>query len=255
MDVTALASVYDGLAACEDAVVLDAIDAVDWSAVPGPPDWYEPTRAARGLRALAGAANLVEAAEAGSLLGGGGIVHGHSAAVFPAAAVAAPLLLEMAEQGHPAARSTALGLIDEALSSYPHAGYSRVTTPHGTAVPICCAIADHLRARAALLTGLGKRTRALLADAAEHWRFEVRECVAEGDDTAAFGTLAGRFPAGVHAVELHLGGEIAVLDEVTLEYPPADGSSEACLRVRERPPGELPPGAVLFPAVCGERVH
>ncbi|MEV5383138.1 hypothetical protein [Streptomyces sp. NPDC052721] len=235
--------------------MLDAIDAVDWGAIPGHPDWYEPARAARGLRALADAANMVEAAQAGSLLGGGGIVHGHSAAVFPAAAVATPLLLDIAQQGHPAARDTALGLVDEALSSYPHAEYTRVTTPYGTAVPICCAIADQLRARTALLAGLGERGRLLLADAAEHWRFEIRECVADGNDTAAFGTRVGRFPGGVHAAELHLGGEVAVLDEVALEYPSVEGSVEACLRVRGRRPGELPPGAVLFPAVCGERVH
>lgn len=235
--------------------MLDAIDSVDWGAIPGHPDWYEPARAARGLRELADAANLVEAAKAGSLLGGGGIVHGHSAAVFPAAAVATPLLLDIAQQGHPAARDTALGLLDEALSSCPHAAYSRVTTSYGTAVPICCAIAHQLRARTALLAGLGKRGRALLADAAEHWRFDIRQCVADGNDTAAFGALVGRFPDGVHAVELRLAGEIAVLDEVALEYPPVDGSLEACLRVTGRRPGELPSGAVLFAAECGERVH
>ncbi|MGW2556316.1 hypothetical protein [Streptomyces sp. NPDC001635] len=235
--------------------MVDAINAVDWGAIAGPPDWYEPARAARGLRALTDAANLVEAAEASSLLGGGGIVHGHSAAVFPAAAVATPLLLDIAQQGHPAARDAALGLVDEALSSYPHGEYTRVTTSYGTAVPICCAIAHQLRARSALLAGLGKRGRALLADAAEHWRFEIRECVADINDTAAFGDLVGCFPSGLHAAELHVGGEIAVLDEVALEYPPVDGSFEACLRVTGWRPAELPPCAVLFPAECGERVH
>ncbi|MFG3206706.1 hypothetical protein [Streptomyces sp. NPDC048192] len=233
----------------------DAIDGVNWGGVPGPPGWYEPARAARGLRALADASNLVQAAEAGSVLGGGGIVHGHSAAVFPAAAVAAPLLLGIAEQGHPAARDTALGLLDEALSSYPHAGYTRVATPYGTAVPICCAIAQHLRTRTALLGGSGKRGRELLADAAEHWRFEIRECVDDGNDTAVFGALAGRFPDGVQAAELHLAGDFTVLDGVALEYPPAEGSREACLRVMGRHAGELPPGATLLPAECGERVH
>ncbi len=130
-----------------DAGVTDAIDAVDWGALPGHPDWYAPVLAARGMRALADAAHLVQAAEAGSLLGGGGIVHGHSGAVFPAAAVAVPLLLDIARHGRPAARDTALGLVDEALSSYPHAGYTRVTTPEGP-VPICCAIAHQVRARA-----------------------------------------------------------------------------------------------------------
>ncbi|MER7520052.1 hypothetical protein [Streptomyces sp. NPDC126499] len=235
--------------------MLDAIDAVDWSAIPGPPDRYQPARAARGLRALADAANPVEAAEAGLLLGGGGVVHGHSAAVFPAAAVATPLLLDIAQQGHPAARDTALTLIDEALSFSPHGAYTRVTTSADAAVPVCCAIAHQVRARTALLAGWGKRGRALLADAAEHWRFEIRECVADGADTAAFGTVDGCLPSGVPAVELHVGGEIAVLDEVALLYPPVDGCPDACLRVTGRRPEELPPGAVLFRAECGERVH
>ncbi|MFD9432999.1 hypothetical protein [Streptomyces sp. NPDC060002] len=90
--------------------MLDAIDAMGRRAIPGHPDRYEPARAARGLRAPADAANLIEAAEAGSLLGGGGIIHGHRASVLPAAAVATPLLLGIAQQGHPAARDTALGL-------------------------------------------------------------------------------------------------------------------------------------------------
>ncbi|MFJ5264796.1 hypothetical protein ACIQAC_30480 [Streptomyces sp. NPDC088387] len=235
--------------------MLDEINTVDWFRVPGPPEWYEPERAIRGLRALSGSANLVQAAEAGSLLGGGGIVHDHSGAVPPAAAVAAPLLLDIVEQSHPAAQEVALGLLDEALSCYPHAGYTRVPAPDGTAVPLCCAIADHLRARSALLVRHGKRGRSLLAEAAAHWRFEVRECVADGSDTAAFGSLAGSLPHGAHTAEMHLADAITLLSEVTLEYPPADGSCEACLRVAARRPGELPPGAVLFSADCGDREH
>jgi len=242
-------------AACEDAVVLDEIDAVGWGSIPGHPDWYEPDRVARGLRALFEAANFVQAAEAGSQLGGGGMVHGHSGAVFPAAVMATPLLLDIAQRGHPAAQDTALGLLDEALSFHPHAGYTRVAVPGGTAVPICCAIAHHLRDRTDFLAGLGKRGKELLADAALHWRFEIGECVADGNDTAAFGTLAGCFPGGVHAAEMHLAGTITMLPALTLEYPPAEGSPEACLRVIARHPGELPPGALLFPAECEDRVH
>ncbi|MFI1768925.1 hypothetical protein ACH41H_43800 [Streptomyces sp. NPDC020800] len=235
--------------------MLDEIDAVDWDSIPGPPDWYQPDRAARGLRALSEAANLVQAAKAGSQLGGGGIVHDHSAAVFPAAVVAAPLLLDIAQRGHPAARDTAMGLLDQALSSYPHAGYTRVAAPDGTAIPICCAIAHRLRDRTDFLVGLGKRGKSLLADAAAHWRFEIRECVADICDTAAFGILAGYFPDGLQAAEMQFAGAITVLSELTLEYPSADGSPEACLRVFARHPGELPPGALLFPAECGDRVH
>ncbi|WP_431954864.1 hypothetical protein [Actinacidiphila sp. bgisy167] len=100
--------------------------------------------AARGLRVLAVAADLVEVAEAGSLLGGGGIVDGRSAVVFPAAAVATPVLLGIVEQGHLAAREAVLGVVDEAVSFYPQAEYARVTTSYGKAVPICCAIVRHV---------------------------------------------------------------------------------------------------------------
>ncbi|MEV7954873.1 hypothetical protein ACIO6T_23395 [Streptomyces sp. NPDC087532] len=235
--------------------MLDAVDAVDWGAIPGPPDWYVPARAAHGLRALADAANPIQAAEAGSMLGGGGIVHGHSAAVFPAAAVAAPLLLDIAQQGRPTVRDTALGLLDEALSCYPHAGYTRVVTPYGTAVPICCAVAHQLRARSEFLTGLGRSGKSLLTEAAGHWCFEISECVAEDGGTAAFGTLGGSIPEGVHTAELQLAGELTVLDAITLEHPPGEGSLEACLRVIGRQPGELPPGSLLFATDCCERVH
>ncbi|MCL7379774.1 hypothetical protein [Streptomyces sp. 35G-GA-8] len=235
--------------------MLDEIDAVDWGSIPGHPDWYEPDRVARGLRALFEAANLVQAAEAGSLLGGGGVVHGHSAAVFPAAVVAAPLLLDIARQRHPAARETALGLLDEALSFYPHAGYTRAEAPDGTAVPICCAIAHHLRAHTDVLAAMGKRGKLLLAEAAAHWRFEIRECVADSSGTAAFGLLAGAIPDGVHAAEMHLAGAITMVSELALEYPPTEGSREACLQVIARHPGELPTGAMLLPAECGDRVH
>ncbi|MEU8577184.1 hypothetical protein [Streptomyces asoensis] len=86
--------------------------------------------------------------------------------------VATPLLLDIAQQGHSAARDTASGLLDEALSCYPHAGYTRAMALDGTAVPICCAIAHHLQARTDFLVELGKRGKSLLADAAAHWRFE-----------------------------------------------------------------------------------
>ncbi|MEU0300285.1 hypothetical protein ABZ252_12575 [Streptomyces sp. NPDC006175] len=233
---------------------MDAVDAVAWDSVPGHPDWYEPDRAARGLRALSEATNLVQAAEAGSQLGGGGLVHDHSGAVFPAAVVAAPLLLDIAERGHPAARDTALALLDEALSFRPQAGYTRMDAPGGTEMPLCCALAHRLRERADVLPGLGRRGKWLLADASAHWRFEIRECVAETGDSAAFGLLAGHFPGGVHAAEMHGAGAVTVLGGLVLEYPPTEGSSEACLRVPGRHPDELPPGAVLTPAKCANRV-
>ncbi|MFF6831678.1 hypothetical protein ACFY84_07365 [Streptomyces sp. NPDC012438] len=233
----------------------ERIEAVDWGAVPGPPGWYEPERVGRGLRVLSGASSLVRAAEAGSLLGCGGIVHDHGGSVFPAAAIAAPLLLDIARRGHPAARDTALVLLDEALSFHPHPGYERVAEPDGTEVPLCCALAHHLRAHADLLTGLGGAGRTLLADAAAHWRFEIRECVADGGGTAAFGLLTGRFPDGVHAARMHLGGTVIPLNGLTLDHPPEGDSPEAFLRLLAHPPAALPPGTLLLPAECGYRVH
>ncbi|MER7909842.1 hypothetical protein [Streptomyces sp. NPDC096068] len=235
--------------------MLEQIEAVDWGAVPGPPGWYEPERVAPGLRVLSGASNLVRAAKAGSLLGCGGIVHDHSGTVFPAAVLAAPLLLEIARRGHPAARDTALALLDEALCFRPHAGYERVATPDGTTAPLCCALAHHLRAHTDFLTGLGGTGRSLLADAAAHWRFEIHECAADGPATVAFGTLTGRFPEGARSAELHHGGDVTALNGLTLEYPPEADSPGACLRIPARRPSELPPGAVLLPAECGDRAH
>ncbi|MGW3661408.1 hypothetical protein ACWD6R_39910 [Streptomyces sp. NPDC005151] len=67
--------------------------------------------------------------------------------------------------------------------------------------------------------------------------------------------LAGTLPDGSHPAELHTADGVTGLDAVRVEYPPVDASCEACLRLVGVPPGALPPGAVVFPAVCGEREH
>ncbi|WP_371623434.1 hypothetical protein OG245_11580 [Streptomyces sp. NBC_01116] len=238
--------------------MLEAIDAVDWDGLPGPdglnaPDGlYSPARVATGLRALATATGLVRAADAGALLAGGGLVHDHSGTVFPAAVVAAPFLLAVARHGHPEAGATALGLLDDALAFAARDRLTRVATPYAEAVPICCALADHLRGGADLLATRGREGGQLLADAAEHWRFDVQEVVAGGEGVAAFGALAGRFPDGAPAAELHRAGRVTVLERVVLHYPPEpDGGPDACLRVDGVRPDELAPPAVLFPARCG----
>lgn len=235
--------------------MLDAIDAVDWGAIPGRSGWYEPDRLASGLRALTAAANLVQAADAGSLLGDGGVVHGHSAAVFPAAAVAAPLLLDVVLHGHPAARGVALDLLDQALSFLPHQGYTRVATPYGEAIAICCAVAGQLRSWADVLAGVGRRGASLLAAADQHWCFEVRECFAAGAAMVAFGVLSGRLPPGSQRAERHTAGCRPALADVALEYPAAEQSGEACLTVSGRSAHHLAPGARLFPADCGQSVQ
>ncbi|PSL57096.1 hypothetical protein B0I31_10273 [Saccharothrix carnea] len=68
---------------------------VDWRAVPGYPVFYRPDVIEPGLRGLAQATGTVAAAQATASLDGGAFVHGHSGAAMPAAASAAPFLLDV----------------------------------------------------------------------------------------------------------------------------------------------------------------
>ncbi|MFF9079091.1 hypothetical protein ACF1BR_05325 [Streptomyces rubiginosohelvolus] len=232
--------------------MLEEIDAVNWGDLPGPRDLYEPDRVATGLRALATTKGLVQAAGAGSLLAGGGLVHNHSGAVFPAAVTAAPILLAIVRDGHPEAGATALGLLDDALTFAVCDRRTRVATAYAEAVPLCCALADHLRRHAGLLAASGAEGRRLLADAAHHWRFDVQEAVAEGDGAAAFGVLAGRFPGGTQPAELHRAGHVTPLAvQVAPHYPLSSHSPDACLRMDGARLDEVSPPAVLFPGRCG----
>ncbi|MFF4943533.1 hypothetical protein [Streptomyces rubiginosohelvolus] len=233
--------------------MLEEIDAVNWGGLPGPRDLYDPDRVATGLRALATASGLVRAADAGSLLAGGGLVHDHSGAVFPAAVTAAPILLAIVRDGHPEAGATVLGLLDDALAFAVCDRRTRVATSYAEAVPICCALADQLRRDAGLLAASGAEGRRLLADAAHHWRFDVQEAVAEEDGVAAFGVLAGRFPGGTQPAELHRAGHVTPLAvQVAPHYPLSDRSpDEACLRMDGARLDEVAPPAVLFPGRCG----
>ncbi|HEX2313963.1 MAG TPA: hypothetical protein VHJ17_09525 [Thermomonospora sp.] len=230
--------------------MLGAIESVDWAAIAGPADRYSPERVAGGMRDLASATSNLAAAKAASLLAGQGILHEHSGAVLPAAVAAAPLLLDIIEHGHPRARNAALGLLEDSLTYDPLNGYTRID-----AVPLCCAIAGHIRARHDLLTGQGRDGGDLLAKAAEHWRFELRDLVVDDTDMIAFGVLGGVFPGGRHPAELHDAHRIIPLPAVALEYPPEDDSAEACLRLVDVPPDRVRTGAVLYSAVCGARVH
>jgi hypothetical protein len=96
---------------CEDPGVLtERIAAVDWAAIPTPalrvPSWaseqfpygWQLPDPVAPLQALATARNQVQVADAVSRLESTSILHGHMAAVFPAAVAAAPFLLEIAEQ-------------------------------------------------------------------------------------------------------------------------------------------------------------
>ncbi|MFJ9394419.1 hypothetical protein ACIRQT_05965 [Streptomyces californicus] len=248
--------------------MLAAIDAVDWSRIPvaatpsevaglpapnlpyGPLDLYEPDRVAVGLRALATATGLVRAADAGSLLAGGGLLHDHSGTVFPSAVTAAPFLLAIVRDGHPHAAATALGLLHDALAfSISDGVRTRVVTPYADAVPICCALADHLRGEAGLLAASGAVGGWLLADAAHHWRFDVHEIVADGKGALALGAFAGRFPGGTRPTEAYRVGRAApLLVQVAPPYPLTEDGADACLRIDGVRPDELTPPTVLFPA-------
>ncbi|MET8658522.1 hypothetical protein [Streptomyces griseus] len=237
----------------DDVRVLEAIDAVNWGDLPGPRGLYEPDRVASGLRDLATASGLVRAAGAGSLLAGGGLLHDHSGTVFPAAVTAAPILLAIVRDGPPDAGATALGLLDDALAFAACDRRTRVRTPYAEAVPLCCALADHVRHHTGPLAASGAEGRRLLADAARHWRFDVQEAVAEGDGVVAFGVLAGRFPGGTRPAEHHRAGRVTPLAvQVAPHYPLSDRSpDEACLRVDGARPDDVAPPAVLFSGRCG----
>ncbi len=214
---------------------------VDWNAVPGDPLSYAPDSVEPSLRALAFARTTDDAARARVVLANFGIIHDHSSALFPAAAFAAPNLLSIVEHGQPAAADVAVDLLTCSLHTYPFHGNQRVDTPYAQAVPICCAVADHVRARRQLLAG-----QYLLKAADTHWRFEIDQVAADGRDTIARGHLSGIFPAGAQRVELHTGAELIV---VTGRL---DGSD---LRLVDIAPSEVSTGAVVFAAACGEKEH
>lgn len=238
-------------------VLSDAIDAVDWSAVPAPPNpRYRPEVIVGSLKELATATTLDQAADAASRLAGGGIVHDHSGMVFPSASWAAPLLLDIVEQGHPHARAAAVGLLDDALCLHPPAGYNRVVTEHGMHVPICCAVARSVRSRRDILLAQGHPGKRVLAEARLHWRFDIEETlpVSEGV-VAAFGVLEGVLPSPPVEGELHSGPSRFRAPAVETEYPPADDTGQACLLLRGVPTEKAVPGSALHPTACGEREH
>jgi hypothetical protein len=235
--------------------VRDAIHAVEWTAIPGPPGWYEPEDAASGLRELAAATTLLQVTAAVSRLENGGLCHGHSGAVFPAAAVAAPVLLGIVAHAGPRARGAALDLLESGLRYDPHAGYARIDTAEAAQVPVCCAIAEHVRACGDLLHRCGEAGRLVLAEADPHWRFQVRELFAEADDVLAYGTADGTVPADRFPAEVHAAGRITAIADAVPEYPVDADTREGVLRLIGVQPDRVRTGAVLYSAGCGARSH
>ncbi|MGW3244962.1 hypothetical protein [Streptomyces sp. NPDC001070] len=245
-------------------MLLTEIDAVNWNAIPTPrlrPRTAEARDAARterpdpaaGLRALAAARDLAEVASAVSALTSNSLLRGRTGEVLPAAVVAAPFLLDIAEHGHPHARESAVVLLDGTMRSAPLADFSRFRTPAGHDAPLCCAIAEVVRARRDSLAEHGRSGKYLLKASDAHWRFEIREAAGASDDVVALGTLQGALPAAPCAGELHHGGALTPVGTVTVECPPVDTSAEACLRLTGVADGGDLAGAVLYPAACGVR--
>ncbi|WP_103780678.1 hypothetical protein [Streptomyces sp. Ru71] len=240
-------------------MLTERIAAVDWAAIPTPVLRVPPCAAERfphgwrlpspvaPLQALATARNQVQVAEAMTRLQNTSILHGHMAAVFPAAVAAAPLLLDIAEEpdAHPLARDSALGLLSDFLALNPFAEFNRVD---GT--PLCCAVAELIRARRPFLRSLGKRGRTLLRETDDHWRFEVGEVLPDAGRPFVFGMLDGRLPGPAVRVEIQHNGAQCL---ASVEYQPESESGDACVRLDDS--AEVAVGAVLRPAECGEREH
>ncbi|MGW1409632.1 hypothetical protein [Streptomyces sp. NPDC002403] len=249
-------------------MLLDELDAVDWRSIPTPglrmtrahrghAEWCDLPSPRDGLFALAAAGSLPQVAAATSFLAGGAVLWGHMGAVFPAAVVAAPFLLDIAERHDFApARRAALTLLGDMMESLPFAGFDRTTAVDGRlATPLCCAVAVLVRQRRAPVSALGRPGLSLMENSDEHWRFEVHEAVVAGNDTLALGVLGGRIPTPPPGGEIHHSGGTARLASVALEYPVDHETGEACLRLAGTSlSGPCAAGAVIHPARCGE-VH
>ncbi len=226
-----------------------AVAAVDWAAVPGHPDWYRPEHAAAGLRTLASAGTSAEVRRAVALLTDGGLVHAHSAAVLPSAAVAAPILLSIAEHGPPLARAAALILLDDALSCSPHAGFTRASD----GLPLCCAIAVAARRRATVILGHGRRD--LLAEITRHWRVVVTDSAEEDTGTVILGTSSGTMPSTPARAEVVHHGVPSGVVTIAVEVAPAADGDDVLLRVLDAAVAAIPVAAVLVLLECALDVH
>ncbi|MEX3104434.1 MULTISPECIES: hypothetical protein [unclassified Streptomyces] len=176
--------------------------------------------------------------------------------VFPAAYAATPALLALVEHGQrPRIKNAALGLLSDALGSFPAAGRNRVDTAYGSNVPLCCAIARRVRGRHAVLVAYGRRGKRLLTDAELHWRLTIEETEFQSDgDLTAVGFLEGSpFPVPAEA-ELHTPPCAQPVPTVRIDTLTADASGAACIQLKRTPSG-IVRGSALYPAECGLREH
>ncbi|MBL1109866.1 hypothetical protein JK361_35750 [Streptomyces sp. 5-8] len=250
---------------------MDAIEAVNWSAIPNPTGHGcdDPQRVAHALRLLTVSTTANQTGDAASLLAGSGFVCGHAAMVFPAAYAATPILLDLLEHGRrPRIKDAALALLSDALDCYPAAGHNRVDTAYGTGVPLCCAIARLLRGRSSALLTHGARGKRLLRDAELHWRLVLQQTEPQPDGTVtAIAALEGTPPHTPTEAELHtprtdkpttptlrIDTDEPTTPTLRIDTLSTDTSAAAWVRLTHTP-SPPPPGSALHPAECGLREH
>ena len=238
--------------------MFDAIEAADWTAIPGFAKFYEPATIAPALRKLAAATAPAQAAEAAAPLFSHGLIHSHSAGVHPASVTATPILLEIIGHAHPATHSAALGLITEAMTGYPYTGFTTVATVDGPDIPLCCAVAHLTRSSQAVLSALGRPGKNLLSITDEHWRFTIAETASGPTPASALvtGTLEGRprLPAGQFDIRHPLQPALRLQGAITSMEPATRQAEQVYLTIDGVGPEQLPPRTTLW-APCTDRVH
>ncbi|MCI3275005.1 hypothetical protein [Streptomyces cylindrosporus] len=240
-------------------MTLDAIDAVNWSAIPNP-TWHQyddPEHVAHALRLLTLSTTANETGDAASLLAGGGFICSHAAMVFPAAYAATPILLDLVEHGRlPRIRNAAVGLLSDALGCYPTAGHNRVDTPYGTGIPLCCAMARHIRHRRSVLLAHGPSGKELLADAALHWRLAIEETERRsGTELIALAVLEGSPFSTPAEAETHTSPSTLAAATVRIEDLTADPTGAVAVHLSGTSLDAISAGSTLYPAECGRREH
>lgn len=235
---------------------VETIEATNWAAIPGFPKFYEPDVIAPALRRLAAATSPTEAAMAAGPLFGRGLIHEHSGGAHPASVVAAPILLDIAEHAHLASRPSSLELVSRGMYNDPYAGFTTLATADGPA--LCCAIARIVRARQATLSTLGGQGKALLAQAAEHWRFTVHEAVHEDglNSALALGELEGtpEIPAGLCDIRCPGRTVVRLKAAITAADARSNCADRTYLTITGLGPEYLSRGTTIW-SPCTDRVH
>jgi hypothetical protein len=234
--------------------MFEAIEATDWAAIPGPADIYAPREIAASLRALALAADEASACAATQPLVCGGLSHYHSGCVHPASLVAAPILLDIAEHGSLAAFAYACTVLSDALTGSPWAEDSEDPL-------LCCAVAELVRARAAMLVARsGQPERYLLKEANAHWALTVSEVApgrpAQHHARARHARRRARPPGRAYApCELRIPGQPPRQTDACANVvsAPAVPGGEALVRFSFVEAGQIQPGYVLA-APCHDNV-